>query len=221
MTNSIKIKHNLFKYIGCMLIVGLIAFSFTSCSKDDEDPVPEKPKTEEEIQAELREELRTTMGFNSNYKSLLYSSLTNPDFKSAKDFSKSFTSIEQDYTNNKYMSPNLVIDKKGVLWFSVSGTFYFFENYKLEKDGDIFTIKCNVEDMFQLLNDGTTTKPNGMGYTLLAKYNIKTGETLRIAEALMEETIVMVTAIEWIQDSSITKPSKAPVGVDPNDYIDF
>lgn len=198
----------------------LMTLGFGACSKD-KDPEPEVPKTEEEIQAELKEELRTTMKYNSNYKYLLYSSMDNPDFKSAADFSETLKSTQLDNTGSKYMAPNLVIDKKGVLWFSISGTFYYFEKYMIKKENDVISIKCEQNDMFQISQAGTPTQPTGMGYSLTANYNLKTGKTSQILEAIVNESIMMMIAHVWIQDKNIANPTKSPVGIDPNDYIDL
>ena len=201
----------------------LMTLGIASCNKDKDEVTvtPVVPKTDAEILAELKEELRTSMKYNSNYKQLQYSSNLNPDFKAAKDFSESLKSIQWDHNENKYMASNLVIDKKAKLYFSVGGSYYFFENFGLKKENDLYTITAKLEDMFQITQEGNTTKPTGMGFSMSATYNVKTGKTIQILEAMANETVVMVIASVWVQDKSITKPTKSPVGKDPNDFIDF
>lgn len=217
MTNSIKIKHNLLKYIGCMLIAGLIAFGIASCSKDDEDPIPEKPKTEEEIQIELKEELRTTMKFNSNYKYLLYYT----GFSSIKEFnSLSLTPMEMDNTTNTpYMAPFIVIDKKGVLWSSFAGSPLYYDKWTIKKVDNQFEISVSRKDLTMYFSDGPKKDPQN-GPDMLIKYNPATGETFEIIEVYQADVLYQAVAYRWIQEKTITTPVVSPSADTPS-LIDF
>lgn len=203
------------------LIIGvfsLATFGLNACSKDD-DPVPVLPKTDEEIYLELKEELKTTMKFNTSYKSMFYSPLNNPEFKSAADFNRSLRTSEDHNENTQWMAPSLLINNKGNLVFSNGGDFYFYEKYTLKKEGDIVSIKGGHEDAWQFSKDGKVSKSTEMKFAFHATYNLKTGESLGIYEAWVNDAIFMVMAYEWVQDKRILKPIGRTTYVDPSTFI--
>ncbi len=203
--------HNSLFLGGLALMAGI-----SSCSKDDPE-VPEEEKTEEEKQAELKEELRTTMGFNSAYQSQLYYG----GFTSANDFDRSLTSMNQDYNNTKYMAPFLVIDKQGKLWISISGTAFSYDEYTVAKDGDIFTITADYKHITTYSSNNTVSPPDSKnGYTLYATFDKSAGETLQIIQAYQDAVFIMAIANLWVKNNSITAPVGSPV-LDTPSLIDF
>ncbi len=183
--------------------------------------MPEVVLTEEENQAILLTELKANFGFNANYALKINFDFSSMFNATIEDFKWDNPIVQDiDRTNEKLLSIFAAIDKKGHLYFyELKGNndynAVFYERFKIEKAGSLYTIWAEHADGKGIVNRGNTATTD---HTIRLKvtFDATSKETTAIPEIynLSAKYTEMGIAYQWKKDQNI-KTHQLELGENP------
>lgn len=174
--------------------------------------MPELELTEEENQAELIDELKELMGYNSNYTSTQLGS-SNPAhifyyMTTIDEMDWAVLDLEnrRDNNNTKFLAPFVCIDKHNTLYFYFANSYTTYTKYHIEKENNLYTI------IGEHIDNNLFFSPayRDMDATARMKitYDVATKETIVVQEMLLDmggsPMVFLDPVLKWTKDPSIT-----------------